>query len=206
MPAEITLSRSTTSRSDVRDRLVQIGTEILSEKGFETTGLDEVLRRSGVPKGSFYYYFESKADFGLAVIENYSILWEQKLTRLLCDKNVEPLQRVRNYISEGIRGLKKYAFRRGCLIGNLAQELASLDDTFRTRIQSVFDIWTRYLDDCLEEARETGALPPNADTRQLARFFWLAWEGAILQAKLDRSTKPIELFRDVLFNSILVRR
>jgi Tetracyclin repressor-like, C-terminal domain len=39
---------------------------------------------------------------------------------------------------------------------------------------------------------------------QPAPIFWLAWEGAILQAKRQRSTQPIEDFRDVLFSLILV--
>jgi TetR/AcrR family transcriptional regulator, transcriptional repressor for nem operon len=206
MVIEAVMSPRTSGRTQTRHRLIQIGTEILSEKGFDATGLDEVLRRASVPKGSFYYYFESKADFGLAVIDNYAFLWEQKLTRLLRDPNVKPLQRVKNYITEGIRGLEKYSFRRGCLVGNMAQELAALDDTFRTRIQRVFDTWARFLDDCLDEAKRAEELPPDADTMRLAKFFWLAWEGAILQAKLERSTKPVEQFRDVLFNSVLVRR
>jgi TetR/AcrR family transcriptional repressor of nem operon len=121
------------------------------------------------------------------------------------DPNVKPLQRVRNYIAEGIRGLEKYAFRRGCLAGNLAQELGSLDDAFRARILNVFESWSRFLQTCLQEAKDTGELPASADVRQLAKFFWYAWEGAILQAKLERSTKPVEQFRDILFKHILVR-
>lgn len=197
---------SRSPRAETRSRLVQIGTEILSEKGFDSTGIDEVLRRADVPKGSFYYYFDSKADFGLAVIDNYAFLWEQKLTRLLRNPNVKPLQRVRNYIAEGTRGLEKYAFRRGCLAGNMAQELGALDDAFRERILNVFESWARFLHDCLQEAKDAGELSPGTDVKQLARFFWLAWEGAILQAKVERSVRPVEQFRDVLFKYILVKR
>lgn len=193
------------ARAETRSRLIQIGTEILSEKGFDSTGIDEVLRQAEVPKGSFYYYFESKADFGLAVIDNYAYLWEQKLTRILRDPNVRPLQRVQNYIAEGMRGLEKYAFRRGCLVGNMAQELGALDEIFRDRILAVFESWARFLRICLQEAKDAGDLPASADVKQLAQFFWLAWEGAILQAKLERSTKPVEQFRNVLFSYILVK-
>lgn len=112
------------ARGETRARLVQIGTELLSEKGFGSTGLEEILEKASVPKGSFYYYFESKAKFGFAVIDHYDYLWAQKLHRLLRDPAVTPLARVDNYIAEGIRGLEKYAFRRGCLIGNMGQEMA----------------------------------------------------------------------------------
>jgi TetR/AcrR family transcriptional regulator, transcriptional repressor for nem operon len=206
MATKSTATVRISSRSETRDRLIQIGTEILSEKGFDATGLDEVLRRANVPKGSFYHFFTSKADFGLAVLDRYAFLWDQKLKRLLRDPKIAPLQRVRNYIDEGARGLKKYSFRRGCLVGNLTQELAVLDDAFRSRIQLVFASWERLLEECLDDAKQVGELPPNADSARLANFFWMAWEGAILQAKLARSVKPVEQFRDVIFKVILAGR
>lgn len=191
------------SRNKTRAHLLTIGTEILSEKGFNSTGLEEILSKADVPKGSFYHYFESKAAFGLAVIENYEYIWAQKLTRLLGDPAVLPLMRIDNYISEGVRGLEKYAFRRGCLIGNMGQEMGSLDDAFRARILGVFASWADCIADCLEEAKRRGDLPADTDLAVIAKFFWFAWEGAILQARLERSIEPIEQFRKVIFKTIL---
>lgn len=193
------------SRAETRSRLIQVGTEILSEKGFDSTGLDEVLRRAEVPKGSFYHYFSSKADFGHAVIDNYAFLWEQKLTRLLRDPNVRPLQRIWNYIAEGVRGLEKYDFRRGCLVGNLGQELGALDEDFRRRILNVLNSWSVYLADCLRQAQQAGEIDGGIDVEQVANFFWFSWEGAILKAKLERSTVPVDEFREVIFASVLRR-
>ncbi len=192
-------------RNETRARLVSVGTEILSEKGFGSTGVEEILGKAGVPRGSFYYYFESKAQFGLAVIDNYENLWAQKLTRLLRDPMTPPLERISNYITEGVRGLEKYTFRRGCLIGNMGQEMASLDDVFRARILDVFQSWADYVADCLTQARDRGELSAALDVPTLSKFFWFAWEGAILQAKLERSTAPIEQFRAVMFENILKR-
>ncbi len=192
-------------QNETRTHLVSVGTEILSEKGFGSTGLDEILGKAGVPKGSFYYHFESKAQFGLAVIDNYECLWAQKLTRLLRDPMTPPLERISNYIAEGVRGLEKYAFRRGCLIGNMGQEMASLDDVFRARILDVFKSWAGYIADCLTQASDRAELSAALDVQTLSKFFWFAWEGAILQAKLERSTAPIEQFRAVMFENILKR-
>ena len=186
------------SRDDTRARLIQVGTEIFSEKGFGAAGLEELLTKAGVPKGSFYHYFASKQEFGLAVIDNYAFLWEQKLTRLLRNPNVAPLQRVNNYIAEGIRGLEKYGFARGCLIGSMSQEIASLSEAFRTKALRVFAEWSDYLAICLDEAKTLGELDDDSDPQMLADFFWMAWEGAILKARLEQSVKPIESFQSVL--------
>lgn len=194
------------ARGETRARLVHVGTEILSEKGFSSTGLEEILDKADVPKGSFYYYFESKAKFGFAVIDNYEYLWAQKLTRLLRNPAVPPLQRIDDYICEGVRGLEKYAFRRGCLIGNMGQEAAVLDEDFRFRILKVLASWAEHLGACLAEARARGDLPGDFDIEEAARFFWSAWEGAVLQAKLERSVEPIERFRSVMFKYVLTAR
>jgi len=47
------------------------GAEIIHLKGFNHTGVQEVLRAAGVPKGSFYNYFKNKEDFGLQVIDYF---------------------------------------------------------------------------------------------------------------------------------------
>jgi len=186
-----------------RARMVQVGTEVLSEKGFNSVGIEEILQRANAPKGSFYYYFESKQEFGLAVIANYEQLWEQRLARIFADDGTPPLQRIRRYIEEGMHGMEKYGFRRGCLIGNLGQELGGLNDAFRGRIEEVFASWTRHLRRCLDQAIALGQLDAGLDTEVVARYFWTAWEGAILQCKLVRSIRPLEDFASVLFEVIL---
>jgi TetR/AcrR family transcriptional repressor of nem operon len=204
MPAARDQIPRQTRRADTGERLVRIGTEFLSEKGFGLTGLDEVLRAANVPKGSFYHYFDSKIDFGLAVIDNYAGIWARKLKRLLENPSVPPLRRIDDYIAEGISGLERYAFKRGCLIGNMGQEIATLNDAIRDRLLGVFAHWTKAIDACLREAKKCGEIDAGLDVGRTSRFFWLAWEGAVLQAKLQRSTQPIEDFRDVLFGQILV--
>ncbi len=191
------------SRQETRNRLIKVGTEIMSERGFFSTGIDVVLTKAEVPRGSFYYYFESKSAFALAVVDNYSRIWESKLDRILNDKNKKPLERIVSYISEGASGLEKYSFRRGCLIGNVGHEITYLEDVFRDRILSIFASWTDYIRDCLVEAKHSGDLPEEIDVDKISRFFWIAWEGAILQARLERSPAPINVFRDVLVHTIL---
>ena len=204
MPAARAQIPRPTLRTDTGETLVRIGTEFLSEKGFGLTGIDEVLRAANVPKGSFYYYFDSKVDFGLAVIDNYAGIWERKLKRLLENPTVPALQRIDDYIAEGISGLERYAFQRGCLIGTMGQEITTLNDAIRDRLLGVFAHWTTAIAACIAKGQERGEIDASLDVDKVSRFFWLAWEGAVLQAKLQRSTQPIQDFRDVLFRLILV--
>jgi len=194
-----------TTRADTRNALVWCGTELLTERGFQITGIDEVLKRVGVPKGSFYHYFKSKDHFGHAVIDNYEAYYAKKMDRIFGDSSQSPLQRLVNITLNAKNGMVKFDFKRGCLIGNLGQELAALDTQFRERLEGVLVSWEKRVAECLSEAIDAGELAPGQDPQILSRFFWVGWEGAILRSKLMRSLEPIDQFTSIFFRSVLIR-
>lgn len=61
-----------------RQRLVECAAELFWKNGYSATGISEILKQTGLPKGSFYFYFKSKDDLAAAVTEYYQkILLEQ---------------------------------------------------------------------------------------------------------------------------------
>lgn len=191
------------TRTATRDNLIRVGTEIISLHGFNATGINAVLSTAGVPKGSFYYYFSSKEDFGLAVIEGYAVEYAKKLDRFLMDVKLAPLDRIRNYLRDGVAGMSKCQCMRGCPIGNLSQELASQNETFRLRLDEVFRDWRRRFARCLAEAKKAGDIHKNSNVNHLAEFLLSGWEGAILRAKVMKSVGPMKAFIKVLFERVL---
>jgi len=182
------------SRQNTRDQLIRCGVEIFCEKGFQGTGIDELRKRVDVPKGSFYHFFESKQEFGAAVIDCYAAYFERKLARCLEDDSLPPLARLRAFAEDAKRGMEKYDFQRGCLVGNLGQELGGYHAPFRQQLEAVLRGWQRQVARCLQLAIDAGALPPQANAEALAEFFWIGWEGAILRAKLTRDNVPLDRF------------
>lgn len=189
-------------RLETRERLIRCGIELLTQKGFATTGIEEVLKKVGVPKGSFYYYFSSKDEFGRAVIDGYADYFAKKLDRWLLDERQAPLDRLRNFVADGTQGVERFDYRRGCLIGNMSQELATTHDEFREALEAVFLSWQLRVQRCLENARQAGDIAKDADCESLAAYFWIGWEGAILRAKLLRSSAPMSLFADSYFHNL----
>lgn len=187
---------------ETRSALVRAGVEVFTEKGFGATGIDEVLRRVGVPKGSFYHYFDSKEAFGAAVIDSYAAYFARKLDRWLLDETRPPLARIADFVADARSGILRHAFRRGCLIGNLGQEMGALPETFRDRLGAVFADWQARLSRCLDAARAAGEIAPESDCQRLAAFFWIGWEGAVLRAKLERSLEPLDIFAEGFFAAV----
>lgn len=189
-------------RRDTREALIRYGTELLTEQGFLSTGIDAVLKHLSVPKGSFYHYFPSKQAFGHAVIDNYGHYFARKLDRHLLDDSLPPLRRIARFIDDAKAGMARHAYRRGCLIGNLSQELSASHDDFRERLEAVFRDWQARLAACLAAARAAGDIAADADCDRLAAFFWIGWEGAVMRARLVRNDQPLTLFAEQFFLSL----
>ncbi|MHB8252527.1 MAG: TetR/AcrR family transcriptional regulator [Acidiferrobacter sp.] len=195
---------STMASVDTRQALILVGSGLIARQGFNNTGLNAVLCAAGVPKGSFYYYFSSKEEFGLAVIDNFEAEHSARLEALLTDRAFSPLQRIRNYFDAGIADMVANAFSRGCPIGNLGQELAAQNEIFRVRLDAVFNGWQGRFADCLEEARQACEIVQETDVARLAEFLLASWEGATLRAKVTHSLTPMEAFVDIFFRRVLV--
>jgi TetR/AcrR family transcriptional repressor of nem operon len=189
--------------NETRESLLRAGLEVLTEKGFSASGIDEILRRVCVPKGSFYHYFASKDAFGYELINRYADYFAHKLDRFLTDESLSPLQRLRAFAADAEGGMARHDFKRGCLVGNLGQEMGALPERFRDRLRAVFDDWQMRVETCLLAAKEAGEISPLTDCVQLAAVFWIGWEGAVLRAKLEQREEPLQLFVDFFFAGIV---
>ncbi|WP_244934980.1 TetR/AcrR family transcriptional regulator [Acuticoccus sediminis] len=184
---------------EARENLLRTGVAMLTERGFGAVGLDEILGTVGVPKGSFYHYFGSKADFGLALIDSYAAYFARKLDRWFLDERLAPLDRLRAFVADARAGMERFDFARGCLVGNLGQEIGALPEPFRARLSAVFEDWEIRTARCLEAAKAAGEIAPDVDCRHLAQVFWIGWEGAVLRAKLERSAAALDLYAETFF-------
>ncbi len=185
-----------------RNELIKIGKEIVGRQGFKAASLNQILSSAGVPKGSFYYYFSNKEDFGLAIIDDFAREYRARLKTTLGNEQYSPLTRLRNYFELKIVDMENCRCSDGCLIGNLAQELSTHNE-FRDRLNQVFAEWEQYFIQCLEAAYEAGEIKSNRDLADLAKFILLSWEGAILQAKVSQSVIPMKTFVKVLLEQVL---
>jgi len=179
---------------DTREALLRVGMAIFTEQGFSSTGIEAVLRQVQVPKGSFYHYFASKEAFGQEVLKGYAAYFARKLDHWFLARDVPPLERVWNFVQDAKAGMTKYDFRRGCLVGNLGQEVLVLPESFRQQLEAVLLDWQGRLALCLAEAVRDGTLRADIDCDAQAAFFWIGWEGAVLRARLAQDVLPLDIF------------
>lgn len=185
-------------RENKRDELIRVGRDIIVQQGFKSASLNDILTTAGVPKGSFYYYFSSKEDFGLAIVDDFADEYRARLQATLEDERYSPLTRLRNYFELKIAEMAACGCTDGCLIGNLAQELSAQNEIFRDRLNYIFAEWEHYFEQCLIAAAAAGEIKSDR-YKELAKFILSSWEGAILQAKVTKSVVPMQTFVSVLW-------
>ncbi|TMO95566.1 TetR family transcriptional regulator [Pseudoalteromonas sp. S3260] len=189
--------------ADTKALLLRVGLETLTEFGFSATGLDTILKKAKVPKGSFYHYFKNKEAFGLALVDAYDTFFIAKLKFYLEQPEVPPLERIVNFTQSAIAGMLKYDYKRGCLVGNLNQELNHLSDEFKIRLMQSYHAWQTQLTQCLDLAQQQHTIKTDVDTTQMSEYFWIGWEGAVMRAKLTQSSKPLTLYTEMFLRALL---
>ena len=192
-------------RTDCREQLLNAGVAALHSKGFNGCGVQEITEAAGVPKGSFYNYFESKEVFSADVLEHY---WEQgakKNLAVLSDESIPALERLRIYFSQRAAHHTANQFERGCMIGNLATEVTGQSRLVRDRLAGLFAGWVRVMANCVREAQDNGEITLDLDAVTIASFLVNAWQGAVMRAKVDRDSSSLDQFQEIVFSRLLVK-
>ena len=186
-----------------REQLVEVGLQRIHAAGYGATGVNEILQLAEIPKGSFYHHFPSKEAFAEAVLERYGAQEMSRSERLLGDKSVAPLKRLRLYFEELLAVYGRTGPISGCLLGNMALEVADHSDKLQPVLKAIFSAWTEAIVEVIRQAVEKGDLDPSVKPKEMAAFLLNNWEGALLRSKADRSDQPLKLFLHFTFKVLL---
>ncbi len=184
-----------TTRTDTKARILRKGAMLIHARGYNATGLQKILTEAGVPKGSFYFYFKSKEDFGLDLIDYYAAFIGGIFSRFLDDTSIGPAERIGRLFDFYEDFFTRKSCGLGCPIGNLSLELGDKSGRFRKRLSAAIDSLIAKLESCLLDMKREGAVPSSVDAGEAARFIFHGFEGAILHMKVTRNIGPLRTFR-----------
>ncbi len=182
-----------------KDRILTVGAEIVYRKGYNNTGIQEILKAAGVPKGSFYFYFPSKDKFGAELVNHIAQSFASVSEKTLRNHSLQPHERLEKFFDHFITVLKGTGCSGGCPIGNLAQEMGDLSEGMRVNLFNSID---KLEDLILKSIEELDVSPPfftGLDKREVAAFILNYWQGAVLRAKVSKSIEPLNQFKKIIF-------
>ncbi len=189
-----------------KDDIVQAGLDIILSKGFNATGVEAILKHANVPKGSFYNFFSSKEEFSLAIIDRYVADRGEELRPIFNDVSLPPLERVKKSFDILIAKFEVNDCSKGCLMGNLGQEMSDQFENVRQRLEHSLQGWSKLLSRLLLQAQKEKSIPADLDPEMLAENLIASFQGALLRAKVKKSSEPLKNFIYLYFERFLTQR
>ena len=171
---------------DTRGRILASACDLIYSRSYASVGVAEICEKAQVKKGSFYHFFPSKQELGLAVIETLLAEFENRVLIPAFARDQPPLARLGRFIETIYAVQREWAGAGGrllgCPFGNLTLELAASDEPVRQKLESVFAAIQGRFEQVLREAqgrRQVGALDIPATAQAMLAYL----EGVLLMAK-----------------------
>lgn len=184
--------------------IIRKGLKALYQKGYNATGVKEITDAAGIPKGSFYNYFQSKEDFAVAAMQYFTSKELSVMKEILTDQETAPLQRIINLYRMKIdHFINRGKFSFGCFLCNITLEMADVSEAIATEASTAFTKEYQPIIECLKEAQAKGDLPPDRDIYQLTDLLRNSWLGALVIMKANKNQQPLESFQKTLRHVIL---
>jgi TetR/AcrR family transcriptional regulator, transcriptional repressor for nem operon len=194
--------------ADTRERIVETARRLFWEQGYSATGVAQILDEAGVRSGSLYYFFPTKDDLLLAVLEQYKQLLDPMVVRPVFERVRDPIERVFGILAGYRQLLIQTKYQHGCPIGNLALEVGHVQPAARKLIAENFTGWRKAIELCLADAADR--LPRRMNRERLSLFVLTTMEGAVMLARSYHSLEPydaaVEQLRDYFDQLLSVNR
>lgn len=188
-----------------KEDIIQVGLDIVLSRGFNATGVEAILKQANVPKGSFYNFFSSKEEFGLAIIDKFVAGREEVFTPIFSNDSLPPLTRIRESFETLAAIFEGDDCTKGCLLGNLGQEMSDQSENVRQRLEESLQMWIRALTILLLEAQKKKTISADMNAEMLAENLISSFQGALLRSKVKKSPEPLRNFIHLYFDVFLAQ-
>jgi TetR/AcrR family transcriptional repressor of nem operon len=183
--------------SDAKEKLMEAVKELIWSGSYGTTTIDHICDKAGVKRGSFYYFFDSKAELAETALSED---WERHRPELdsIFSASTPPLERLERYCEFGYRLQKDMKAKYGCVLGcplfSLGAEVSTQESGLQKKIESILDYKKRYLESTIRDAHAAGLIhAPDAASK--ARVLFCYYQGLLTEARIRND---VELLRGMI--------
>jgi len=176
--------------SATKRKLLDISKQLIITKGYNATTIEEICKTAEVTKGAFFYYFKTKEDLGVNVLNDY---WQTR-QREFADADWmnfdHPLDQLEHFLETVADVFMSDVNGFSCVAGIFTQELATTNLMFRSLVAELFTEWADQIKPVLQSAKDMSPADNDIDITALADHIIVVIEGAIILA-LARQDRTI---------------
>jgi TetR/AcrR family transcriptional repressor of lmrAB and yxaGH operons len=171
----------------VREQIIETTCGLLEQQGYHATGLNQIIKESGCPKGSLYYYFPGgKEALTAEALQRVGSMMNERI-HLHLATDATPADAISAFIRDVARAVEVSSYCAGGPITTVALETASSSDRLREDCHSIYETWRAAIADKLHSGGMEAARAEALSFTILA-----ALEGGIILCRTHQSVRPLE--------------
>jgi TetR/AcrR family transcriptional regulator, transcriptional repressor for nem operon len=180
--------------SETKEKLLQVGFDLIWDSSYGSVSVDDICKRAGINKGSFYHFFPSKADL---VVEAYEEHWREHRPEMdrLFSPQVPPLERIQNLCrliyADQREKAEKYGHVCGCPYASVGSEIATLDEKIRVKSEQLMNTKRKYIESAIADAIREGSVTVK-DPVAAACTLQSLLLGMLVEARVQNDLKVLE--------------
>jgi TetR/AcrR family transcriptional repressor of nem operon len=193
--------------SDAKQRLMDAVLDLIWSGSYGSTTIDDICEKAGVKKGSFYYFFDSKAELAAEAVE---ASWQNHRAEFdgIFSATVPPLERLKQFCDftyKMQREIKsKYGRVLGCAQASLGSEICTQENALQKKIQQIMDQKRKYIESAVRDAHAAGLIhAPDAAAK--ARMIFAYYEGVLTQARIQNDAEVLREIASGMFAMLGVK-
>ncbi|WP_170335416.1 TetR/AcrR family transcriptional regulator [Ruegeria arenilitoris] len=175
-----------------RQKIVSAGQALVGQRGFSAVGLSEILKSAGVPKGSFYHFFESKDAFGVALLEEYFQSYHAEMDQIIAKPGLTASEKAMLYFANWRENQGLNDCQGRCLAVKLGAEVSDISKAMRHTLKEGTDGIVARLTDLMAKGEADNSIKPSQSPEDLAANLYFLWVGASVMVKISRSHNPFD--------------
>jgi TetR/AcrR family transcriptional repressor of nem operon len=187
---------------ETKEKLLQVGFDLIWDNSYGSVSVDDICKRAGINKGSFYHFFPSKADLAVAAYEEH---WKEKRPAMdrIFSSQTPPLQRLQNwcqYVYDTQREkAEKYGHVCGCPYATVGSEIATLDEKIRAKSEHLMNAGRKYIETAIADAIREGLVAVNNPVTAAMTLQSLLL-GMLVEARVQNDLKVLENLEATVMN------
>ncbi len=173
--------------SDAKERLMDAALDLIWEESYGAVTIDDICKRADVKKGSFYYFFSSKADLAVVALER---MWLQSWKPNMDERfspSIDPVTRLTAYLEsiyqKQIAVKQEHGKVLGCPIVSMGTETCTHEAAVNAKIRELLNRKRRYYESTIRDAVAEGAIEPCDPAEKAVALAGLI-EGIVCQCRI----------------------
>jgi AcrR family transcriptional regulator len=172
---------------ETRLNILQKAFELIYQKGYQTTSVDEIIATTQVTKGAFYYHFKTKDEMGLAILNELMIPNFKNNFIQPFQTEGNPLDTIYNLLHYLLMESEDLKVEYGCPASNFTQEMAPWNIDFTKALNNLSLNWEKTMIDAIEKAKKEQVLKSDVNAKEVAVFVISGYWGVRNLGKLENS-------------------